>query len=77
MLSPMQAQQISQIKNTMNLMRSARNPQAIMMQMVQNNPMYAQAMNIAQQFKGDPKEAFYKKAQEMGVDPDEVMSYLR
>lgn len=44
------------------------NPQA----MLQNNP---QAQQLIQQY-GDPKSAFYALAQQMGINPSEVMKTL-
>jgi hypothetical protein len=43
------------------------------MAMLQSNP---QAQQILAQYGGDPKRAFYALAQQMGVDPTEVMKTL-
>jgi hypothetical protein len=42
-----------------------------------NNPTYSRVMNYIQQNGGDPKAAFYKMAQERGVNPDDILSQLR
>jgi hypothetical protein len=42
-----------------------------------NNPQYQQVMNYIQQNGGDPQAAFYKMAQERGVNPDDILSQLR
>lgn len=68
---------LSQIKNMMNMVRSAGNPQAMLQSMAQNNPQVQQVMNIVNQSGGDPKAAFYKMAEEKGVDPEQVLSMLR
>ena len=68
---------LQQIKNVMNTIRGARNPQVAMMGMMQNNPQMKQVMDIVGQSGGDPKAAFYKMAEEKGVDPEQVLSMLR
>lgn len=37
------------------------------------NPQMKQVMDYINANGGDAKAAFYKKAEEMGVDPDEVL----
>lgn len=68
---------LSQIKSMMNMVRSAGNPQAMLQSMLQNNPQMRQVMDIVNQSGGDPKAAFYKMAEEQGVDPEQVLSMLR
>lgn len=45
--------------------------------MIQQMPQYRQIMNYINANGGDPKSAFYKKAEEMGFDPEEVLKALR
>ena len=71
------ANNLSQIRNMLNMVRSAGNPQAMLQSMVQNNPQMQQVMNIVNQAGGDPKTAFYKMAEEKGVDPEQILSMLR
>lgn len=68
---------LSQIKQMMNMVRSAGNPQAMIQSMSQSNPQMQQVMDIINQSGGDPKAAFYKMAEEKGVDPEQVLSLLR
>ena len=68
---------LMQIKNMMNMVRSAGNPQAMLQNLTQNNPQMQQVMNIVNQSGGDPKAAFYQMAKEKGVDPEQVLSMLR
>lgn len=74
--SPM-ANNLGQIKQMMNMVRSAGNPQAMIQSMAQSNPQLRQVMDIVNQSGGDPKAAFYKMAQEKGVDPEQILSMLR
>ena len=60
-----------------NLLKNANNPNAVLQQLVQTNPQVQQAMNYINQNGGDPKAAFYKLAQEKGVDPNLVLNSLR
>lgn len=57
---------MSQIRNVAQMMRG--NPQALM----QNNP---QVQQLIRQY-GSPQKAFYALAQQMGIDPNEVMKTL-
>lgn len=68
---------LSQIKQMMNMVRSAGNPQAMLQSIAQNNPQMKQVMDIVGQSGGDPKEAFYRMAKEKGVDPEQILSMLK
>ena len=68
---------LPQIKNMMQMVRSAGNPQALLAQMAQNNPQMRQAMELVGQYGGDPQKAFYALAQQRGVNPDEILNMLR
>lgn len=59
------------------MVKAAKNPQAMMQMMAQQNPQISQVMNFVQQNGGDPKTAFYKLAEQRGVNPDEVLQMLR
>lgn len=54
--------------------KSANNPQALLNQMVGNNPQIKQ---IIDQYGGDPKTAFYGFAEANGVDPNEIINMLK
>lgn len=68
---------IGQIKQMMNMIKNAGNPQAMMAQMMQNNPQMKQVMDAVNQYGGDPKKAFYALAQQKGVNPDEILNMLK
>ena len=71
------------MKNPMVEMLMARNPILSAMKngnpasLLMNNPQMREIMEYVQANGGDAKAAFYKKAQEMGIDPDAVLSQLR
>ena len=66
-----------QIKQLMQMVRSAGNPGAIIAQLMQTNPQMKQAMDAIRASGGDPKRAFYALAEQKGVDPDQVLAQLR
>ena len=68
---------MAQIRQMMDMVRSAGNPQAMMSQLAQSNPQLRNVMDIVNQSGGDPKAAFYRLAQERGVDPNQILSMLR
>ena len=45
------------------MVKGAKNPNAMLNQLLMNNPRYNDVMNYIQQNGGDPKQAFYQKAQ--------------
>lgn len=72
-MNPMAAQ----IKQAMNMIRSSGNPQAMLNQMVMNNPRMKEVMDIVQKHGGDPMKAFYATAEEKGIDPNEILNMLK
>ena len=67
---------LQQLKQTLNVVKAARNPQAALMNMMGNNPQMQQVMNIVQKHDGDPMAAFRAMAEENGLDPDEILSMI-
>ena len=63
----------SKIAPMINVMKACKDPQALLAQM----PQYKPIMDYINANGGDPKEAFYKMANEMGIDPNDVLSQLR
>ena len=68
---------LNQIRNMMNTVKNAGNPQAMLMNMAQNNPRIKQAMDVINQSGGDPQKAFYALAEQKGVNPEDILSQLR
>ena len=68
---------LGQIKQMMNMVKNAGNPQAMLNQMAQNNPHVKQIMDIVSQNGGDPKKAFYQMAEQKGINPDEILNMLK
>ena len=61
---------LNQIKGMMNMVRGAKNPNLMLQQLMMNNPNMKNVMDYVNQNGGDPKQAFYKMAQEKGVNPN-------
>ena len=69
--------QIAPIKGMINMVRTASNPQAMLNQLMQNNPQYAQVQKLISDNGGDAKAAFYQLAQKSGIDPEQIINALK
>ena len=61
----------------MQMLSGNNNPQAMLQMLAAQNPQLRQVLDYVQQSGGDPKEAFYKLAQERGVDPNQIINMLK
>lgn len=66
-----------QIKQTIQMLRSANNPQAILNQLIQTNPNVREVMNLIKQYGNDPERAFYALAEQKGINPQSVLEQLK
>ena len=57
----------------MQTVKTAQNPQVALQQMVQNNPELKQVVEYVNANGGDPEKAFYKLAEEKGVNPRDIL----
>ena len=60
-----------------NAVRNASNPQAMMNQLIKTNPQMKQVMDIVNANGGDARTAFYKMAEQKGIDPNTILNMLR
>ena len=76
MANPMAAMLMrnSPIGQTINMVKTAANPNAMLQQLMNQNPRVQQ---ILQQYGGDAQKAFYGTCQQMGVDPEQILSQLK
>lgn len=65
------------VKQMIGMVSAAQNPQAMMSNLMSSNPQMKQVMDVIQQYGGDPKTAFYKLAEQKGVDPQEILDMLK
>ena len=66
-----------QVKQLMQTVQMSQNPQTALIQMVQNNPQMKQVVDYVNANGGNPKDAFYRLAQEKGVDPQTILNSLK
>ena len=69
-------QQIQPAKQALRQVMNLKNPQAMMNQMLMNNPNVQQAMNFIKQAGDNPAAAFVALAKQKGVDPQAFMNEL-
>ena len=67
---------IKMAKSLMTMVKSAKDPNAMLQYMASQNPQLKSVMDMTSSGKS-PKDLFYEKAQEMGVDPETILSQLR
>ena len=65
------------IKQMMNMVRSAKDPMAVLNMLAMRNPKLKEAMDIVQQYGGDSMAALRGEAEKMGMDPDEILGMLK
>ena len=65
------------IKQLMQTVQMSQNPQMMLQHLMSTNPSLKQAVEYINANGGDPKEAFYKLAQEKGIDPQTVLNSLK
>ena len=63
----------SRLMQSIKTIKALGNPQM----MIQQMPQFKEVMNLVNQNGGDAQKAFYDKAKEMGLDPDEILNVLR
>lgn len=68
---------VMQAKNALNMLKSAKNPEMFMQNMISQNPQMKQAMDYVNANGGDAQQAFYALAKEKGIDPEQILSMLK
>ena len=59
------------------MVKAAKDPYSYLNSLAANNPQMREAIDYVKKNGNDPKAAFYKMAQEKGVDPESILSQLR
>ena len=70
-------QMLQPVKQMMNMVRTAQNPQLMLNQLAMKNPLLKQAMDLTQQYGGDSMKALEETAKQMWFDPNEIMNMLK
>ena len=68
---------LAPVRQMMQMVRGAQNPNAMLQMMAQQNPQLQQAMSVVQQAGGDPQKAFYALCKQRGVDPQQILNALK
>jgi hypothetical protein len=55
------------------MIKAISNPQT----MIQQLPQFKQVMDYVNENGGDPQRAFYKMADQMGINPDDIINQLK
>ena len=78
-LSPQQQNNVisPQMTQMANMMKSANNPQQLLMNMAQNNPKTKQVLDFINKSNQSPKDLFYSMAKQKGVDPNQILNLLK
>lgn len=63
----------NRIIQTIQTIKALGNPQMMLQQM----PQFREVVDYVKANGGDPEAAFYSKAKEMGLDPEEVLKAMR
>jgi len=77
MMQILGASRAAPLKQMLNTVRMAGNPQAMMDQLLSNNPNYSKALELVRQNGGNAQKAFYNLASQYGVDPNEILNSLK
>lgn len=67
---------LAPLRNVINNLRMANNPEALFNQMMSQNPNMKQAYNYVKQNGGDYKQALQTILNEQGLNPDEIVRQL-
>ena len=65
------------IKQMMQMVKGAQNPQAMLQSLAQSNPQLRQVMDVVQQAGNDPQRAFYTICQQKGINPQQILDALK
>ena len=64
------------VQQTVDMMKMMRNPQAMLSKMAENNPQAKQILDSMNN-GASPKDLFYQTAEQMGVNPDDILGMMR
>lgn len=65
---------LQNLKQAITTIKSMNNPQAFVQNMINQNP---QVKQILDQNGGDAKTAFYKLAEQKGIDPNQIIDLFK
>lgn len=77
MNQPLNPQALQQLKQVMNTIQMAQNPQFALNQFLMNNPQLSNIMNLVKSGGGNLQQVFFNLAKQKGVDPQYVLNMLQ
>lgn len=69
-------QGMGMIRQMMNMVKSAGNPQQMMTQLASQNPQMKQIIDMVGT-SGNPKQMFLNICKQRGIDPEQIISMLK
>lgn len=75
MMSGIDPQAIQSVKRMVGMLRAAKNPQAAMMQVTQQNPMLSTVMQMCQ--GKNPQAVFEEECKKHGLDPNQTVQQIQ
>ena len=60
-----------------NMLKGTADPMKTLQSMAQTNPKIKEAMDFVQNNGGDAKSAFYKLAEQRGIDPNNILNMIK
>lgn len=73
--NPQMLQAAQSVKRMMGALRAAKNPQAAIMQVAQQNPMLGGVMQMVG--GKNPQDVFTQECQKHGLDPNQAMQQIK
>lgn len=72
-------QQLNQPKtdSLITMFKQSRDPQGLLMNLMACNPQVSAVVKEIQANGGDARSLFYKKANDMGIDPNVILNMLK
>lgn len=69
--------QVGQVKSLMNMIQCSANPLEAMQSFLASNPTFKEIYPLIKQNNGDYKKTFFDLAAQRGIDPNEVLKFLK
>lgn len=76
-INSQQNDNFNQALQTINQIKSSKNPNQMLQILASKNPNVANAINLANQYGGDYQKAFYEEARKRGIDPNQILGMLK
>ncbi len=74
---PMNLEGVAQLRQLYSILKSSNNPMMMLQNLAKSNPSVKSALELVQQYNGDPQAAFYALARQKGIDPKQILDILK